>query len=116
MQGWLQHDLVFIMSAMQMQVSDMQSNVLPLCSMNALCFRRLPLVMPTRWHTKGTANNSNFRIACGLFFWLDRIELTMDAFMNTAPGHASRDVKSGNLPRCPPCAFEVFEGTACCEG
>ena len=35
-------------------------------------------------------------------FWLDRIELTMDAFMNTAPGHASRDVKSGEPSTLPP--------------
>ena len=49
-QGWLQQDLVFVLSAMKMQVSDMQSpeNVLPLCSMNALCTRWLVLVTPTR--------------------------------------------------------------------
>ena len=57
-----------------------------------------------------------FVLHAGFLFWLDRIELTMDRFMNTAPGHASRDVKSENLPHCPPCAFEVFEGTACWEG
>ena len=56
-QGWLQQDLVFVLSAMKMQVSDMQSpeNVLPLCSTNALCTRWLVLVMPTRWRTKGKA-------------------------------------------------------------
>ena len=67
-QGWRQQDLVFVMSAMKMQASDMQSpeNVLLLCSMNALSVRWLPLVKPTRWRTEGAANNSTFRIACGL--------------------------------------------------
>ena len=118
-QGWLQQDLVFVMSAMKMQVSDMQwpENVLPLRSMNALCIRWLPSVMPTRWHSKGTANNSTFRIACGLSIlvgqnWADNGY----TLMNNAPGHASRDVKSENLPHCTPCAFEVFEGTACWNG
>ena len=111
-QGWLQQDLVFVMSAMKMQVSDMQSNVLPLCSMNA-CIRWPPLVMPTRWHTKRAANNSTFRIACGLFLvgqnWADNGYIHEECY-------ASRDVKSENLPHCAPCAFEVFEGTAWWEG
>ena len=54
----------------------------------------------------------NFSYCMWAFFWLDRIELTMDTFMKNAPEHASRDVKPENLPHCAPCAFEVFEGTA----
>ena len=57
-----------------------------------------------------------FVLHVGFPLWLDRIELTMDTFMNNAPGHASRNVKSENRPHCTPCVFEVFEGTAWWEG
>ena len=69
--------------------------------------------MPTRWHTKGKANNSTFRNACGLSIlawqnWADN-GYTHEECSRTCFARSECE----NLPDC---AVDVLEGTAWWEG
>ena len=118
-QGWLQQDLVCLL-CQQWRCRQVTCNDGRMSCHYALWMLCAPGGYPWWCQQDGTPKarptTQLFVLRAGFLFWLDRIQLTMDALTNNAPGHAARDVRSENLPHCAPFAFEVFEGTAWWEG